>query len=137
MSIEILHPQKTSKIPNSTHFVVSKPVKKTVSECNHIFECKINDSTLWGKFGPRSGTALAGLASTNTGHFRVCGSRCGQQLETARFRKECNKSRGTDSVQEYSRPEWFVNLGGGGDSSENEFSWTLNLRELVIDHTSP
>ena len=52
--------------------------------------------------------ALVGLASTNTGHFQVCCSRCWQWL--ACLRKRCYHSGDTDSVQESKRFECFVNI---------------------------
>ena len=50
---------------------------------------------------PEGNLALVWLASTNTGRFRVGGSRCWQRQ--ARLRKTCYHSCDTDSVQESTR----------------------------------
>ena len=84
---------------------------KTVPDGNRRFRGQNQRPSSWG----RSPALLArvGRASTNTGRFRVGGSRCGPR--PARLRKTCYHSCDTDSVpvllQESSRFWRFVNFG--------------------------
>ena len=79
---------------------------KTIEE----FDCQINSQvpriwlrnqqpSSWGRAPAQLGRV--GLASTNTGRFRVGGSRCGQRQ--ARLRKMCYHSCDTDSVRQSKR----------------------------------
>ena len=72
---------------------------KAVPEGNRRFRGQNQRPSSWG----RSPALLArvGRASTNTGRFRVGGSRCGPR--PARLRKTCYHSCDTDSVQESTR----------------------------------
>ena len=69
---------------------------KAVPEGNRMFRGQNRRPSSWG----RSPAVLVrvGRASTNTGRFRVCGSRC--RPRPARLRKTCYHSCNTDWVQE-------------------------------------
>ena len=77
------------------------PSPKTVSEGNRRFRGQNQRQSSWGRSLPLIGRV--GRASTITGRFRVCSSRCWQQQ--ARLRKTCYHSWDTDSawVQESNR----------------------------------
>ena len=72
---------------------------KDVLEGNRRLRGQNQRPSSWGR-SPAL-LALVGRASTNTGRFRVSGSRCRQRL--ARLKKTCYQSCDTDSVQESTR----------------------------------
>ena len=77
----------------ASHLAISL---KAVPEGNRRFRGQNQRPSSWGSSPPL--LARVGLASTNTGRFRVGGSRCGQRQ--ARLRKTCYQSCDTESVQE-------------------------------------
>ena len=72
---------------------------KAVPEDNRRFRGQNQLPSSWGR--APAWLAQVGRASTNTGRFRVSGSRCGPRQ--ARLRKTCYHSCDTDSVQESTR----------------------------------
>ena len=92
---------------HTVYALISEAIKP-LQLVGQAFECKFESKfepllvirpSSWG----RSEALLAqvGVASTNTGRFRVGGSRCGQRQ--ARLRKTCYHSCDTESVQESTR----------------------------------
>ena len=79
-----------------------------------------------------------GRASTNTGYFRVDGShgRCGPRQ--ARLTKTYYHSCNTDSGQESTRFQCFVDIGGGRVTFFSHVRWKFwwNWREVVADQSS-
>ena len=80
---------------------------KDVPEGNRRFWKQNQLPSSWG--GSPALLGQVGLASTNTGCFRVSCSRCGPR--PARLRKTCYHSCYTDSVQESKRFWCFKNFG--------------------------
>ena len=98
---------KFESLPHSAcHLVISL---KAVPGGNRRFRGRNQRPSSWG----RSPALLArvGWASTNTGRFRVCCSRCWPRQ--ARLRKTCYHSwdHDTEAVQEPIRFQCFLNLG--------------------------
>ena len=79
--------------------VIWQSLPKAVPEDNRRFRGQNQWPSSWGRAPAR--LAQVGRASTNTGRFRVGGSRCGPR--PARLRKTCYHSCYTDSVQESKR----------------------------------
>ena len=76
--------------------VIWQSLPKVVPEDNRRFRGQNQWPSPWGRALAR--LAQVGQASTNTRHFRVCGSRCGQR--PARLRKTYYHSCFTDLVRE-------------------------------------
>ena len=87
--------------------VIWQSLRSLVQKVIEGLESEINGQAL----GAALRLARVGRASlsTNTGRFRVGGSRCGPRQ--ARLRKACYHSCDTDSTQSSTRFQCFVNFG--------------------------